>query len=114
MAAASCYNCNNKDNQLQLMKIVLLAQILKSQNSMADISPKALMAAAACYACVPPHQRDLLEIVLLSQLATTGGGGATAGNGVPTFTPGSDAALYIQKDSVPPGLVWAWYDGVWH
>lgn len=50
------------------------------------------------------------------------GGGCTStssvlsGNGSPVgvITPAAISAFYIQKDSTPPGIIWAWYDSAWH
>ena len=50
-------------------------------------------------------------------VAGGGGGGAQdvfTGTGNPTVTPSTSAALYIQQDSIPPGIIWQWYGGVWH
>jgi hypothetical protein len=43
-----------------------------------------------------------------------GGGGVTGGTGQPSANPGTSYAVYIQTDSVPPGLLWQWYLGGWH
>jgi len=39
-----------------------------------------------------------------------------SGNGSPegVVTPTGDEAFYVQKDSVPAGLIWSWYDSAWH
>ena len=67
LTAAKCYNCGDEDAP-ELMKIALLAQLLKGTNPVADTTPTTLMAQAKCYACVPPNQRQLLELALLMQL----------------------------------------------
>jgi len=38
------------------------------------------------------------------------------GNGSPVgvITPTTLSAKYTQRDSLPPGLIWDWYDGAWH
>lgn len=38
------------------------------------------------------------------------------GNGSPVgvIIPTTASAKYTQRDSVPPGAVWDWYDGAWH
>lgn len=122
MTAANCYVCvGSSHEQVELMKLSLLAQILKAQNPMADTSPQALLAAANCYTCFlnSPALMGLAELALLAQIVTGGtgsGGGTLGGTGSPVgvVTPSSAFAFYIQTDSAPPGLIWEWYGGAWH
>lgn len=95
---------------------------------MATCSTAELFAQAACFSCLPDGQLQILELQLLCEISSTlsgggGGGGGTvfcqsnfAGNGDPTGVvfPACDVAFYTQKDSVPAGVIWNWYDGVWH
>jgi hypothetical protein len=57
-------------------------------------------------------------ISLLNQIASGGsiggGGSVTCGTGVPTSTPSSGCGYYTQTDSIPPGLIWQYYNGAWH
>ena len=60
--------------------------------------------------------------ILVGKTPTVSGGGATAaiqvfagtGSPVGVVFPTTDAALYTQTDSTPAGVVWSYYDGVWH
>lgn len=46
--------------------------------------------------------------------ANSGGSGTNgAGNGAPTGT-AAEGSIYIQKDSIPAGLIWEYYNGSWH
>lgn len=74
---------------------------------------------------VSPRRGDTERLLLVKILNATnagGGGGAggvtagtvDAGNGPPTSVPTTNGALYIQKDSVPPGQLWSFYDNQWH
>lgn len=47
-------------------------------------------------------------------VTSSSGGGITSGAGAPTSTPSSGSGIYIQTDSVPPGLQWEYYSGAWH
>jgi hypothetical protein len=67
LSAAKCYTCGDSDSP-ELMKVALLAQLLKGQNPVADTTAQTLMNQAKCYACVPANQRPLLELALLAQL----------------------------------------------
>ena len=69
-------------------------------------------AMAAGYARL--SERDLMECIVASACAGGSGGGTNGGTGVPTATPSTPYALYIQTDSVPPGLIWEYYNGAWH
>lgn len=77
-----------------------------------------LMAQAAANGYYGLDDRSL-KIAILQLLCSGGGGGAsgggvTAGAGAPSSVPASGAALYIQTDSVPPGIIWEYYSGTWH
>lgn len=37
-----------------------------------------------------------------------------SGAGAPVAPPAGAEAIYIQTDSVPPGLYWSYYGGAWH
>lgn len=72
LAEAKCFRCYDT---LDLIKVSLLAQLLKLANPMADTSPQALLAAAKCYACygANAYQLQLMELALLAQLVGSGG-----------------------------------------
>lgn len=66
-----------------------------------------------------PVKGDTRRFLLVKMVKTAGGGGGggggvTAGNGAPVAAPASGAGIYIQQDSVPPGLLWEYYSGAWH
>lgn len=42
------------------------------------------------------------------------GGGISTGNGAPSLAPAGGVGIYIQQDSVPPGLMFEYYGGSWH
>lgn len=81
-------------------------------------TPQQLLADAKCIAqCIPDGLYEAAMISVLCQISAgggVGGGNVTTGNGAPTSTPGSSAAIYLQQDSVPPGVIWEWYGGAWH
>jgi len=58
----------------------------------------------------------VLEAKILQVLNNNGGGTGTgtvsSGNGAPSSTPTS-AALYVQLDSTPPGVIWYWNGSAW-
>jgi len=68
---AACYN--NYSAQSWLLKLGLLKQILLNQNPMAATDPQSLLSSAQCYNCYGPGVWPLLELELLSQIATGGG-----------------------------------------
>lgn len=72
LAEAKCYRCYDT---LDLIKVSLLAQLLRLANPMADTSPQALLAYAKCYSCygANAYQLQLMELALLAQLVGTGG-----------------------------------------
>lgn len=76
------------------------------------------MASAAANGYYGLDDRDL-KIATLELLCEGGGGGGGTtqvytGNGAPAIVPAATAAIYIQKDSVPAGILWLWYDAAWH
>lgn len=124
LAAAACYQCNAANSyELQMIKLALLKQILLAQNAMADTTPQTLLKQASCYSCYASnaYMLEMIELALLQQIVingSTGGGGSGGtfgGNGSPVGVvfPTSAFAFYIQADSVPPGLVWEYYNGAW-
>lgn len=101
--------------QWQLMKLSLLQQILHTVNPMAATDPTSLLANAGQYQTYGPQCWQLMELALLAQLLQAFSLGAVqSGTGAPAFTPTSGTALWIQTDSVPPGLIWEYYNGAWH
>jgi hypothetical protein len=77
LSQASCYECFGVGGQLELMKIALLAQLVKGQNPMADTSPQTLLDQAKCYLCYGnAGMWQLMELALLAQLVGSGIGNA--------------------------------------
>jgi hypothetical protein len=106
--------------QWQMMKLALLQQILLNFNPMAATDPASLLNIAQPYQCLGPQNWQLMELALLAQIANSTnastGGGVSCGNGSPSgvIHPTSSCSLYIQLDSMPPGLIWEYYNGAWH
>jgi hypothetical protein len=102
--AANCYNCNTP-GEWQLMRLALLRQILLASNPMAATDPQSLLNQAACYNCYL-SQWALLELSLLSQIATASGGALciTGGTGAPTAAVPCQFALYVQQPGPNFGL----------
>jgi hypothetical protein len=98
------------------MKLAILISLFaKIAGVSAD--PNTLIAAAnPIYCCVPGVDMKLAILISLVSQAVSGGPNAlvSCGTGAPTSTPASGCAFYIQTDSVPPGVVWQYYGGVWH
>lgn len=88
---------------------------------MATCNVQALMDQAACFACLPAGIQQAIELQLLCEILNSAGGGGLngkeifSGNGDPTGVvfPAVSDALYYQKDSVPPGVIWEYHDGAW-
>lgn len=121
MVAANCYVCvGSSREQVELMKLSLLAQILKAQNPMADTSPQALLAAANCYTCFlnSPALMGLAELALLAQIVA---GGTSSGSNMSigttaqrdATTPTTATALWVLTDSVPPYQLSIWNGANW-
>ena len=86
LAAADCFACYGESPaQLQLMKLALLAQLVKTTDPSMDTSPNTLLAQASCFACYAnsPGLMSLMELGLLNLIAQNGGGGGGSGQIVP-------------------------------
>lgn len=111
VSESNCLACSMTYKQL----LASLVYVLCEANNM-DCTPASLAAASECYRCSMTEKSLLASAVYILCNGGAGGGGTLGGTGAPTgvITPSSDYALYIQTDSVPPGLIWEWYGGVWH
>ena len=77
IAQSSCFTCFGTPGEIELMKIALLAQLVKGQNPMADTSPQTLLDQAKCYLCYGnAGMWQLMELALLAQLVGSGIGNA--------------------------------------
>jgi hypothetical protein len=96
LAAANCYQCfGATPYQLQLMKLALLADIVKSNNAMAATDPQSLLASANCYQCFAsnPFMLQLMELALLNLVVQGGTGGGGSGQ------------VQIYTDNTAPGSI---------
>ncbi len=115
---ATCiYECVPQGMQMPIL-ISIFCQLADM-----DCTPASLMTSAACQLqCIPAGMQMPVLISLVCQILNGGGGGGVfcqsnfVGNGDPTGVvfPSCDVAFYTQRDSVPAGVIWNWYDGVWH
>jgi hypothetical protein len=98
------------------MKLAILISLF-AKIAGVSTDTNALIDGAKCiYACVPGTDMKLSILISLASQAISGGpnGLVSCGAGAPTSTPSSGCAMYIQTDSIPPGVVWQYYGGVWH
>lgn len=120
ISQGSCYECYGPLTMGDLMKIVLLSNILLAQNPMAATDPQSLYAYGKCFNCYGPlSPADIMIIALLDQISQGGGtggggGGVTCGDyggGQPTFIPASGCASAIDTSD---GTIYWYYSGAWH
>lgn len=103
----------------QLMKLVLLSNILTASNPMAATDPQSLFEYGKCFACYGLSAYDIMELALLDQIAQAGGGGGGspspvicgAYGGQPTFTPSTGCGVAIDTSD---GTIYWYYSGAWH
>lgn len=83
-----------------ILRLQLLCQILNGE-SVAECDIQTLLDDAACFAAVPQGTRDILELQLLCEISTGGGGGVggsiTRGTGDPNgvITGGTGAGEFL-------------------
>lgn len=92
----------------RLMIIALLRQIALSQNPVAAVDPKSLLAQAACYQCFgDPGSWMLMELALLAQIASGGGVGfvcIVGGIGPPNIPVPCEFSAWIEQPGPNFGL----------
>lgn len=80
---SSCFRCFGAVNDVQLMRLALLARIYQTLVPMAATDPQTLMAWGKCFQCNGEASvADMMELALLdmiSQNITGGGGGGVTG-----------------------------------
>ncbi len=116
MRGATCiYECVPPGMQMPIL-ISIFCQLADM-----DCTPSSLMTSAVCQLqCIPAGMQMPVLISLACQIlnlpAPESCSQVFSGNGDPTgvIVPTCDTAFYTQKDSVPAGVIWNWYDGVWH
>ena len=120
--AGKCINqCIPAGMQMAVL-ISIWCRIVQLIDDTMSCDPADLMESAKCIYCnIPPGMQMPVLISLSCQILTGGGtgggcGSTFSGDGDPTGVvfPDCDTAFYVQKDSVPTGIIWSWYDGVWH
>lgn len=101
------------------MKLAILISLFADlANVSAD--PSVLMNDAKCIQqCIPGADMKLAVLISLVDQITGGSStinifGVICGTGPPVLIPKTGCGIYIQTDSVPPGIMWLYYDGAWH
>lgn len=69
LSEANCFNCFGAMSQAQMMKLSLLARILKAFNPVAATDPQSLVAYANCFNCASSASfTELMELALIDQI----------------------------------------------
>jgi hypothetical protein len=85
---------------------------------MSTCNVQSLLKNAACFNCLSPGEWDIVELQLLCEILSAGGGSASNGitcanygGGTPSFVPASGCGMALDTSN---NVVWYYYSGLWH
>lgn len=114
LSASACWTCLPM-GQLQIIRVQLLADILKAVKPVAAVDFQSLLSQAACFTCLSPGQLQIIEVQLLCEILQAGGASGTnacliAQRGPPVGTCGFPFGIWYDPDPNSPtaGNFWFW------